>query len=980
MLFAHSTQSAHLAQEIDRARCQGHWHLVPDLVKRYVRQHPEGVEEWEQLLLAEVQLVQLVKDARTVEAHEAQGIKSQLDTVLTTSKASAQVKECAKVVLARLLFVCREYRQAAALAHSIRFEQQIEGYTLILCMQAKTVQAMCLEQLGDFEACLRSYDSLAMLLLDHMLPVQDAMVLEWLEEALPGSTQQRRQLLLCHHRLTSHQPFSWQLARRRELTCALLQHLSEKNDDDDDDDDRDDRLLQLQLYTLYEKLVNKSDGTQDLEMFVEMLARDLPRLARSVDDLHGFKQVVERAKQFNLSSACLVRHHLTILYYLGEYQEAHHAILAYLSLAGIVRLSQWHDDDGQGKACFRGRQGQAIPEPRSPVSCSFATKSTNESIDKQAHVLLIAMQLYHSLDQPSDAVDMANLALDLLAQHGDSPELVKFNEKSSNIAADLYRTAGAAYGWLATQAFDSERRALLHEKALALLQQAITTAPDSFQAHYQLGYQHASMRNICNAITSAKCALKLRPMDLGSWHLLILTLSCPGQGVSHETVLNMADKALQHHDSEANSSSFERLCANWQEERHTQRLALAMTHNRLVRACHGARDALEQHPTLFKKYGHWCRRHAGASVIDDNDAFPQLSTSVLGGDWHQHGAARAPTSQLSTFGNLPEFMSQSHVLVLPHAKPSRKSSVRSSHSSHTMAASPSISSMDENSRSFRRRSASSGTIRVSEPVMQPLAAPEAAESRLLRRGSSSLRKHSSNSMLRTTHYWHGLFPSRSSSRRSFFALSAVSSSPTPTHASNDTAYMPSNLEKTKSADMPFISLLQPTRLTPHWTTHVDLQRKRQQRWVARLWRLAADMYECLDQHDDALHALFEAECVCPGDDADLWCQMARMAHQPPIVAQRLFEKGLFIDPLHVGCHVGLATLHVAQGDIDLAQGLLQEVTQAFGWACPEAWYQLGCLHKEHLGDMAKAKACLLYALDLAETEPIQPFELLPRLS
>ncbi|ORX42324.1 hypothetical protein DM01DRAFT_1341090 [Hesseltinella vesiculosa] len=1014
MLFVNSTKTAHIVQELDSARCRGHWHLVPDLVKRYIKHNPQGVE-WEQLIMAEVQLVQIVKTHPPLKPQQMHAIKTQLNSMLSDPSISVQVKEYAKVVLARLLYVSKEYGQALDMVSNSHLDTQVDGYTLILSMQAKALQAMCLEQSGDLHASLTSYDSLASLLLNCPIPVQDTMVLDWLEQALYrgcklvlGQKQcsqinatQQKQLLLCYHHITSHQPFSWHLTHRRELTEALICHVSaafELNED---------RPLLLQLYTIYEKLVNKSDDPQDIIKFVDLLSHDLPRLVTCADDLRGFKQVVERASEFNLQSPSLLRHRFTALFYLGEYQEAHHVLLAYLDLCCLLDLSAWKDDQDFGHARLHDSQGRAISEPRhSDTSEAIRKKKSSsallqqpESLTHQASVLVLAVKLYDCMEQVKSAVEMANLGLSLLERTADS----RHEELSDTVIADVYRHAGSAYGWMAAQTFSSQDRVLYHDKALGYLKSAVTRAPESWQAHYQLGLQYARMRNIDQAVRYARHALQFAPSHLPSWHLLILALSTSDQQVkvNGETLMTMAQAALAQY-TYVTDTSLDRFSMAALEQQHTQRLFLSITLNRLLYQCNGPREALNQHPDLFATYGQWCQQHLGSAItVDPPYTSSHLATASSASfltSWHHFDttAPKPPTNYGWQFGNLapsllaPHFApsSTSSMMVTPSASTNSISSAMTTTTVKTTPAVPAPTPLPPAS-SLRRRSASSDMIEQNRPqqyatdaYLSPTPGNSASPDSRLAKRASSLRKHSSNSMLKTNHYWQGLFPSRSTSRRSIFftasSSTSQSSSPIPSVGRSDPAFLPVSTSTTPSItddSLPFISLLQPTR-PEQISTHMNLQCQRQRKWLVRLWLLAADMYIALDKHDDAIQAIFEAECVAPGN-ADLWCQLAA-TNPNHISAMRAYNKGLLVDVHHVGCQVGLAKIHIEQGEGCLAQGLLESVTQGPGWSTPEAWFCLGSLYQQN-SMLEMAKSCLLYALELQSTEPIQPFEHLPRV-
>lgn len=92
-----------------------------------------------------------------------------------------------------------------------------------------------------------------------------------------------------------------------------------------------------------------------------------------------------------------------------------------------------------------------------------------------------------------------------------------------------------------------------------------------------------------------------------------------------------------------------------------------------------------------------------------------------------------------------------------------------------------------------------------------------------------------------------------------------------------------------------------------------------------------------------------------------------------------FRKALVFTHDYIPAVVHLARLFIEEGSVELAEGLLDVLTQTNGWDVPEAWYLLGQV-LERTRRPQRSRECLLYALQLEETKPIRPVSLsIPRL-
>jgi hypothetical protein len=119
--------------------------------------------------------------------------------------------------------------------------------------------------------------------------------------------------------------------------------------------------------------------------------------------------------------------------------------------------------------------------------------------------------------------------------------------------------------------------------------------------------------------------------------------------------------------------------------------------------------------------------------------------------------------------------------------------------------------------------------------------------------------------------------------------------------------------------------------------------------------MSAEWYLELHDSNEALKAITEAESVFP-DHPDIWLLLGQISNsnsdnckkaptdedqqhqdQETASAIQFYEKGMLLQPGHVGCQLALAKLYLEQLDLCLAEGILTSMTQGFGWHSSEAW-------------------------------------------
>ncbi len=101
-------------------------------------------------------------------------------------------------------------------------------------------------------------------------------------------------------------------------------------------------------------------------------------------------------------------------------------------------------------------------------------------------------------------------------------------------------------------------------------------------------------------------------------------------------------------------------------------------------------------------------------------------------------------------------------------------------------------------------------------------------------------------------------------------------------------------------------------------------------------------------------------------------------------AVEAFQKALFIRPNDVAATVYLSRIYLSASEasnntkdakvqpenVELAAGLLSDLTRRAGWDVPEAWYFLARAYKLQ-GRRDRERECLCFALTLSETRGVR---------
>ncbi|OBZ73220.1 hypothetical protein A0H81_06881 [Grifola frondosa] len=183
---------------------------------------------------------------------------------------------------------------------------------------------------------------------------------------------------------------------------------------------------------------------------------------------------------------------------------------------------------------------------------------------------------------------------------------------------------------------------------------------------------------------------------------------------------------------------------------------------------------------------------------------------------------------------------------------------------------------------------------------------------------------------------------------------------------------------------PLLPAPQPSTPTVQKQSH---RAAKDSRLLSNLWLMSAATFRRLGKIDNARAAIQEGEVRDEYNPA-VWVQLGlyHMALNNERRAMEAFQKALFIAPGDVSAMIHLCRLYLpcsssnntskttpARSDrenIDLAVGLLSELTRGAGWDVPEAWYFLAKMYGQQ-GRKDRERECLSFALTLSENRPLR---------
>ncbi|KAI7855650.1 hypothetical protein BDC45DRAFT_505552 [Circinella umbellata] len=1032
-----------ISKEIEDARCKGNWNLIPELARRYKKHNPKGEilaqtitaeASLSQLSInvrkSNSQQQQRRRDINNevqpdlppqLDPKQVKSLQLQLESIIQMNEDSAtNEKEFAKIILARSFFECGEYAKAVHITQRLTFSKQdvTSGYRSVLFLQARVIKAISLELGGDIPLALESYKEIVSAVKD-VTGSKDRVFTAWAEEGLyrgsilalqndTNNVASTLEILRGYQRVTANQSTLWRLEKRLKITQQSLKYLSEAyrhgNYYYPEKESSDRAMFMMEathLRAIYETMVYaaasfpRADQINPIVLdYADQLGELIDLVSWPICDLRVFAESLSRATQRAFNSPRIMRHQFRTQIKIGEYKEAHYAFTSYLYLVGLT--SQKRDESRfHGEALATDAEGNNIPVPliktqdirqmikdrgqikddghfESGKSIASKRSAEKESTEDVLDVLLSAIKmLCEELERGAEAVEIAEIAKNVFDMELLDGQQQKKEELCMLLGTRVYRAAGTAYGLLATQTMDPNMRPEYHGKALEYLEESLKINGSSWETYYQLALQRGETRDIRQAIHATTKALQLNPKHIPSWHLLVLLCTCPAQGDMQQALktCKTALKKVQdiiaeyHHENNEELSTLE-LGTQPGFDDLLQYVSLETTLSMLINSTKGPLDALESQKNVFASYNL-------IAVPDDLD--------IQYDSLYNEGSGERNRMVISgSLGNLseavPSSSSSSEADINNNEKQQQLKSNGNSPLAHSSARQNGSLNSIRRMGDLRNIESKTDSIRT-EPIPSTQHHRRLHPSLHLFRGRSMRKYKSSKEGLSSSITTNEDNISRES-KDSLFSSSNGARASYPMQASVTSLQSLRSFNSTHSLNQPGSTSSASTQVT----ARSRLRLKRSTRILCNLWLLSASFFLNMGRMDEALKAVEEAENIDWTTNARLWCMLGRIRLSQNRIdwAITAFQKGLVCENNDVECRVWLARAYQEQGILEVAEGILELVTRGNGWNYALAWFHLGEVYRK-TGRIERAKDCLLYALELEKTQPIEPFSVLPRI-
>ncbi|ORX48244.1 hypothetical protein DM01DRAFT_1338707 [Hesseltinella vesiculosa] len=993
-----SSKAMQLAKDLDHARCKGQWQNIPELARRY-KKYSNDASALEQAVLAETSLESMINSHvnasdSTIYSQDAphtatlrprlqpKQVKALLEQLHAVDGSLLDVK----VITTRCYFESGDYELTLRNLDPLPLDDKASGYSWILQLQAMVIKAVSLESTNDIPKAIIAYQDLTAYL-EKASVTTDRVLVDWAEEGLyRGSLlflNQRQaanlstililQTLRLYQNFTSSQPTHWRIHKREIISKYSLDFLSYCYQHEDyAPPPLGDTSVQMspaeyeaykqdmfvsemtQLYSVYEKLVYglvsfPSAGQTNVVLLdlVDRMAEDLEMIGNPPTELRSFLETLNRATQRTFNSSKITRHLFNTLYLLGEFKEADHALSSYLYLVGLQSQAT-KDAQHLGQAVILDPTGKLTPLP-------MPDKALLKQLADDAIPDTPVQATHHRPSFPGENISAAPSAPDtrhrrrpstIAARRTDDKESVedilhvllrgirmydKYLDKSVHAVelADLAKIVLQAAG---VQASGRPLAARVYRNlgaAYGVLARH-TVDPDQRPIYHEMAIQYLQESLTLNDrswetyyqlgkqyadMRNINDALKavVRSLELNAKYIPAWHLLVLLYSCPGQDNVTKALQTCELGLQEARRHD--------DTEDYVHLLMLKLTHIRLVALVHGNDKALTCQEELFTLYGR-------LALMDPDIDSPH------GGSIAQTSADNAAAASNGLHASQATF--QRDLVVSGSLGNLAESS--SNGTSSSLLADGSTSSLH---RLQQRRPKHHLAMILSSHHYQSAKANSKKGTYKLK---GLLRKRKSHSKL-------SIGESGNGSKASFHSGSL-------SVASNKSIY--------------------DTEALAGHTTFTFIQRKRMRHVLCLLWIQAADLFLDQDRLDEALKAIEEAEKVNWTTESRVWCALGKVHLRLSQYedATDAFRKGMVADALDLDCRLWLAKSYMERNQLAMAEGILDTITQGTGWDCTEAWFRLGDIYGQ-TQRLQQSKNYLFYALELDETQPIQPFTLLP---
>ncbi|KAI8059218.1 hypothetical protein BC940DRAFT_324010 [Gongronella butleri] len=739
-----------------------------------------------------------------------------------------------------------------------------------------------------------------------------------------------------------------------------------------------------------------------------------------ISHIRRVRQFFYHANTITFNNPSIPRGLFYTLLRLGHYEEAKYALRTYFELIGLP--------DALEEESVRGPL--TLEDKLNLIKAKLHRSFSNETNVQAIQVIVTGAQFYARDIRKGDfAIQLANIAVGLADDSDDNDEATTVTDK---LMVQCHRVRGVAYGLLAAQSTDPEERAAHQKESLMSLEIAVTLDREQWQTFYELAYQQLQMRDCKGAASSISQALKLNPNHLPSWILLALIYTSQQKVAEALTTLEHALNDSQATERLMHLDTFGAPAMSWTGEANCldvlnsaeSLVQMHMLELSCIAKLDGAAQVLPQLSDLFSLYS-VLTTHLGIAELLELEKDPEIVLPHHHPSSQQSSPAPPSSQQQRQQTDQPRKPSIKQITTISspvhstsHARlrlQQQQQQLPSPEAEEASSPSPTTIAPPD----FTRRLPSGGSLMSfsSNPALleniksrptpvrsTSLRGMPETKSSFVRRGSQSLKKslyqlesslgqrrpsaitpNASAILVNGTASNQARRPTASSD----FSLASVLS-PSLSMASMRSQ---GNMERSAS----FMSVLgteqmQEGRQAYTRNNFLHYQRDRWNSLLVKIWLFATDMFTLAGQFEEANKALIETEMLAPGV-ADVWGQMGQLCVQAMgklatspengkyvwtkaqwrlrEMAMEAFRKALTLDEEHVDSHIALAEQLTHVKEWELAEGHLDRVTRAHGWDHAQAWCALGQIYQQQQ-QLERAKQCFFYALDLNDTNPIQP--------
>ncbi|KNZ48211.1 hypothetical protein VP01_582g5 [Puccinia sorghi] len=556
----------------------------------------------------------------------------------------------------------------------------------------------------------------------------------------------------------------------------------------------------------------------------------------------------------------------------------------------------------------------------------------------------------------------------------------------------LARMRGIAAGACAQQA-DQETRPTFHASYLEFLTEAAENDPTSFENMYHLAYAQAELRDVDSALVSARTAVEINPNHTNAWHLLCLLTSASKEfklalDIAEVGLVNTED--LDYGESgmrtpRAGSSNLSQdsslVGAQLTDETPADSSDTSPTSN--IKPAAGlisepeppSQQAGEGHLTVPTASARPSRNTSftptGSHSSQTKLEFPEAKSDSLEASIQLRmtknmliESLQGPEVALSDQQNIFAFFAQMYSQVHPQGEAFDTLSnlffplnffshaAHSHFNSHSLTQSQSqLQSLPQSQSLFQSQSHSKST--------------GASSSMLRDRSSSSASPSTTRSPIRGSRLkvrkpTFDLKVSNSIRRRNHISPSVQLQKQRSTSGANDLAAL--------TQEMADVVIKEDEKKE-------TIANLRSLKILQDLWLMSAATFRRWGKISECKGAIQEAETLT-GESAELWVQFGLYCLSISELGQAIdsLTKALAFSDYHIPAVVHMARILKEQGSVELAEGLLDVLTQTVAWDVPEAWYLLSEIYLS-TDRLQRGKECLLFSLSLEETKPLRPLRL-----